>query len=151
MYSTRLPAIDPPAARPASLAVAQCSTRSERAITGWNTFATSPAAYTSGCELRKPSSTTMPFSTVRPAVSASSAFGREPIPTTTTSAGISSPSSIRTPVATPSLPSIATTELELRRSTPLARCSASNTIPISGPIAYCSGTASRPSTVTSLP
>src|SRR5665647_2728868 len=97
-------------------ALAQCSIRIRLLYLVFQVAATSPAAKTSGTLVARNSSTTMPFSTVRPASLASSTRGVTPTPTTTRPPSMTTPSVVRTPLAAPS-PTMASIGGDLHLST----------------------------------
>ena len=107
-------------------------------------------AHTFGALVRPAASHTTPLSTAMPLPSSQSVEGREPIPTTTTSASSSEPSASWT-FSTWPVPVTPVTPTPQRTSTPSARCSRATNSPISVPSTDASGVGCGSTIVTSTP
>src|SRR5262249_51905255 len=130
---------------------AQCSTLMCLPYMGWYALATSPAANTSGAELRSPASTMTPLPTSRPASVARPVDGIAPMPTTTWSAGSTAPEEVTAALTFPPEPWNAVTDSLVRNTTPCSLCRLVNTSPSSGPSCRYSATGSGSTRVTSQP
>ena len=149
-----LPASERPTASPWASASPQCSTRSGRPARGCGATATSPAAQTRGCELRRPASQCRPpvsGCSVSPAASASSSRGVTPAPRTTTSAAIAGPSPAVRTASAPSCARISRASVPIRSVTGAAASQPAIARPARSPSRSCCGCASPETSVTAQP
>ena len=133
------------ASAPCRCAITQCSIRMRSPDTASGKRATSPAAKIPGTLVSSWRLTRIPSSTAMPALLARSVTGRTPIPTTTRSAGKSSPLvsvTVRRPMAAGRLPK--------RNATPCCSCWRRRKSATAGPKRRSMGRTSGVTTVTSI-